>query len=68
MAYKNKADAIAYQNKFIAQKYDRVNLTLPQGQKAVIQSHAEQFDGGSVNKFINRAINEQMKRDQEAGE
>ncbi len=67
MAYKNKADAIAYQNKFIAQKYDRVNLTLPQGQKAIIQSHAESRKE-SVNGFINRAINEQMKRDQEAGE
>ena len=31
MAYKNKADATAYQNKFIAKAYDRVNLTLPKG-------------------------------------
>ena len=68
MAYKKKEDAIAYNNKYIKEKMDRVNLTMPKGKKEVLQAHAEQFDGGSVNKFINRAIDEQMKRDQEAGE
>ncbi len=55
----------AYDNAYIARVYDRVNLTVPKGDKDKIKAHAEQYDGGSVNAFINRAIEEQMKRDQE---
>lgn len=65
MAYKNKADATAYQNKFIAKAYDRVNLTMPKGQKETIQAHAT-ARGESVNGFINRAISETMARDNAA--
>lgn len=63
MAYKNKADAMAYQNKFIAEKYDRINLTVPKGRKAEVQAHAEAH-GKSVNGFINEAIDEKMARDE----
>ena len=49
-------------NKFIAKAYDRVNLTLPKGQKDVVQAHAAKR-GESVNGFIGRAITETMKRD-----
>ena len=49
-------------NKYIAKAYDRVNLTLPKGQKDVIQAHAV-ARGESVNGFIGRAITEAMKRD-----
>lgn len=55
-------------NKYIAKAYDRVNLTMPKGKKDAVQAHAEARKE-SVNGFINRAIDEQMKRDQEdAGE
>lgn len=64
MAYKNKADATAYQNKFIAKAYDRVNLTMPKGKKEKVQAHAE-AQGESVNGFINRAIDQTMERDTE---
>lgn len=50
------------QNKWIAKAYDRVNLTLPKGQKEVVQAHAAAHDE-SVNGFIGRAINEAMERD-----
>ena len=50
------------QNKWIAQAYDRVNLTLPKGQKKVVQAHAAAH-GESVNGFIGRAIVETMERD-----
>lgn len=50
------------QNKWIAKAYDRVNLTLPKGQKDVVQSHAT-ARGESVNGFIGRAILEAMERD-----
>ena len=66
MAYKNKADATAYQNKFIAKAYDRVNLTMPKGKKELVQAHAE-ARRESVNGFINRAIDHEMERDKEGG-
>lgn len=50
------------QNKWIANNYDRINLTVPKGDKEVLQAHA-QAQGESLNKFINRAITEQMVRD-----
>ena len=42
----------AYCNEWIAEKLDRINLTVPKGRKE------------SVNGFINRAINETMEREQ----
>ena len=50
------------QNKYIAKAYDRVNLTLPKGQKDIVQAHA-QSRSESVNGFIGRAITETMERD-----
>lgn len=50
------------QNKWIAKAYDRINLTVPKGQKDLIQAHAE-AQGESTNGFINRAITNQMERD-----
>lgn len=52
-----------WQNDYIAKTYDRINLTVPKGQKEVIKAHADKHDGGSVNAFINRAITNQMARD-----
>ena len=51
-----------YRNKWISEKLDRVNLTMPKGQKETIKAHAEAH-GESLNAFINRAITETMKRD-----
>lgn len=64
MAYKDKAAKTAYQNKFIAEAYDRINLTLPKGRKEELKAHAESR-GESVNGFINRAIENQIERDRE---
>ena len=60
---KEKFDKVAYNNHFIAGKYDRINLTVPKGEKELIKAHAEKHDGGSVNGFIQRAIRETMERD-----
>ena len=49
-------------NKYIAKAYDRINLTVPKGQKDLIQAHAA-ARGESVNGFIGRAITEAMERD-----
>ena len=49
-------------NTWITKAYDRINLTVPKGQKDLIQAHAE-AQGESTNGFINRAISETMGRD-----
>ena len=52
-----------WQNDYIAKNYDRINLTVPKGQKEVLKAHADKHDKGSVNAFINRAIDNQIKQD-----
>lgn len=52
-------------NKYMKEKYDRINLTVPKGDKEIIQAHAEAHSE-SVNGFINRAITETMERDKTA--
>lgn len=52
-------------NKYISKAYDRINLTVPKGQKEIIQTYAE-AQGESVNGFINRAISETIERDKTA--
>lgn len=64
---KAKFDKVAYNNAFNAKAYDRVNLTVEKGKKSMIKAHAESM-GESVNGFINRAIDEAMKRDKKAVE
>ena len=51
-----------WQNDYISRTYDRVNLTIPKGQKETIKAHAE-AQSESLNAFINRAITETMERD-----
>ena len=51
-----------YVNNWISKTLDRVNLTMPKGEKDIIRSHA-QSRGESLNAFINRAIKETMERD-----
>lgn len=56
-------------NKYKAKAYDRIELLVKSGRKDIIKEHAAAFDNGSVNAFVNRAIDEQMQRDKEkAGE
>lgn len=59
MAYKDKSNAIKYNNDFIRKKYDRINLILPKGKKEIIQNVA-QTNNESVNTFINRAIDNEL--------
>ena len=51
-----------YRNALIAEKLDRVNLTMPKGRKETVKTHAE-AQGESLNTFINGAITETMERD-----
>ncbi len=52
-------------NKYMAANYDRINLTVEKGKRDLIKDHAAKTDGGSVNAFINRAIDETMERDKD---
>jgi len=51
-----------WQNKYIAKTYDRVNLTVPKGNKEELQNYVKSR-GESLNGFINRAIANQIERD-----
>lgn len=51
----------AYKNQFIAEKYDRINLTVPKGDKERIQAYALSM-GKSVNAYINDLIKADMNK------
>ena len=50
-------------DRYNAKTYDEIKVRVTKGQKDEIKAHADHFDGGSVNSFINRAIKAQMERD-----
>lgn len=49
-------------HKYVKANYDRMELTVPKGQKEAIKAHAEAREE-SVNSFVNRAIQDRMERD-----
>ena len=55
-------------NKRYLSTQDEIKVRTPKGQKEIIKAHADLFDDGSVNKFINRAIEETIARDKEKPE
>lgn len=57
----------AVKNRYNDKAYDRINLTVPKGQKDVIKAHAEAH-GESVNAFILRAIQTTMQNDERSPE
>lgn len=59
-----KSEKSAYRNSWIAEKLDRVNLTMPKGKKEQIKDAADKA-GLSLNAYINQAIDERMERDAE---
>ena len=55
-------------NKYVKANYDRINVTFPKGKREIIKAHAEAH-GESVNAFIIRSVDNQMKQDnKKAGE
>lgn len=61
MAIKSDANRRAVA-KYKKENYDQIQLRVPKGRKDEIQAHAE-AQGESTNGFINRAITNQMERD-----
>ncbi len=58
----DKTEKSAYRNNWIAEKLDRVNLTMPKGKKEQVKEVADKV-GLSLNAYINQAIDEKMERD-----
>lgn len=52
-------------HKYVKENYDRADISMPKGKKAIVKAHAE-AQGESVNGFINRAIDETMQRDKDS--
>lgn len=50
-------------NRYIRKSYDRINLTLPKGERAEIQERARKANE-STNGYITRAIRERMRREE----
>lgn len=57
----------AVKNRYAAKAYDRINLIVKKGEKDRLKAHAEQ-QGETLNGFINRAIDETIKRDMDSKE
>ena len=51
-------------NKYNAENYDRISLSVPKGKKEQIKAFAEN-KGESLNGFINRAVDETIERESE---
>ena len=60
MAYKNRSDAVKYNNEYNKRAYDRINLTVPKGYREVIREAAN-ANGESVNEFILRLIRNEIE-------
>ena len=52
--------ATDYKNKFISEKYDRINLTVPKGTKELVRKHCED-NNLSVNGYLYSLIKEDLK-------
>jgi len=50
----------ASKNKWAAKAYDRINLVVPKGKKALLQAIAQE-QGESLNGFINKAVDDAVR-------
>lgn len=55
-------NATKYKNDFQKQKYDRISLFVPKGQKQTIDAEAKKQGYKSLNAFIVDAISEKMNK------
>ena len=55
-----KFNKIEYNNKYNAEKYERIALVVPKGKKEKIKSYADS-KGESINGFVNKAIDKAME-------
>ena len=55
-----KFDATKYKNNFQKEKYDRIIVNVPKGQKEIIDNEAKKRGYKSLNAFVVAAINEKL--------
>lgn len=60
---KEKFDATKYKNDFQKEKYDRIIVNVPKGQKQIIDERAKKQGYKSLNSFVIAAINEKLEKD-----
>ncbi len=53
---------IEYMNQYNRTNYDRINLTMPKGKKAIVKERAAALKK-SVNEYINDLINEDLNKE-----
>jgi hypothetical protein len=57
---KERFDATKYKNDFQKEKYDRIIVNVPKGQKKDIEEQAKKMGYRSLNSFVVEAINEKI--------
>ena len=65
-SYRGVTEAQARAHKKYISRFVEVKIRMDSQRRDVIKAHAAKQDGGSVNAFINRAIDNQMERDNSA--
>lgn len=55
-------NATKYKNDFQKEKYDRIIVNVPKGQKQIIDSEAKKRGYKSLNSFVVDAISEKMNK------
>ena len=58
-----KFDVTKYKNSFQKEKYDRIIVNVPKGQKKIIDTEAKKRGYKSLNSFVVEAINEKLAND-----
>lgn len=61
MEEKKIFDSVKYRNDFQKEKYDRIIVNVPKGEKQIIKDFAENAGYSSLNNFVVDAIREKMK-------
>ena len=62
VAFADKKAAFAYINEYQKEKYDRIIVNVPKGQKNIIDEQAKKRGYKSLNSFVVDAINEKLER------
>ena len=63
MAYKDKKAGYQKQNAWVSKMYDKINLTVPKGQRAIIQQYAK-ANNMSTNQFIRQLIYNELNNNE----
>ncbi len=55
-------DKVKYDNQYIKENYDRLNIQVPKGKKSILQAYYKQKGYKSLNEYVNTLINEDLER------